>query len=409
MKKLLIVGVILLLICVSIPSTGRVVEQSSTVSTDGNIFYVGGSGSGNYTSIQQAVDMATDGDTVFVFNGSYKENVRIEKSINVIGEDKNTTFVSGVFEKPFITFYLKTGNIKLKGFTITNGDKKIYVYSEDPIANICISDCNIIDDGIRGLEIDGGWVENVTIKRCYFDNDIDCAVYIGAYFGGEVSGVSLESCRVYEDGLYFYNIKNIKIADCDFLESEINIRSRSQKNIRVYNCTMDSSHEISLFIEGSDITVENCTITNSSWAAIRIDNSKRAVVRNCFMKNYVYKDCDGVSLSGTNNFLMENCIIENMNIGFYAFGVGWNTRVENCHIANNKVGMQYFNRGLFNRYIQNNFINNTKQLRNEGGRFIINIYKQNFWSDWNGTGAYHVHGFFNWDKNPASMPYDIEV
>ena len=65
MKKLLVVGIILLLVGVSIPSTGRVMEQPSTVSSDGNTLYVGGSGEGNYTRIQDAINDASDGDTVF--------------------------------------------------------------------------------------------------------------------------------------------------------------------------------------------------------------------------------------------------------------------------------------------------------------------------------------------------------
>ncbi|MGF3554110.1 MAG: hypothetical protein ACQXXF_02395, partial [Thermoplasmatota archaeon] len=53
----------------------------------GNWLYVGGSGPKNYTKIQDAIDKATDGDTVFVYDDSspYKENVIIYKSIKLIG------------------------------------------------------------------------------------------------------------------------------------------------------------------------------------------------------------------------------------------------------------------------------------------------------------------------------------
>jgi len=43
--------------------------------------YVGGSGGGNYTSIQKAVEAASTGDTVYVYAGTYKENVYINKTI----------------------------------------------------------------------------------------------------------------------------------------------------------------------------------------------------------------------------------------------------------------------------------------------------------------------------------------
>jgi len=57
MKKLLVIGIIILLVGVSIPSTGINVEKSNITSYDGNTLYVGGSGPGNYTKIQDAIDI----------------------------------------------------------------------------------------------------------------------------------------------------------------------------------------------------------------------------------------------------------------------------------------------------------------------------------------------------------------
>jgi len=67
LRKGLTFGIVLLLIVVSIiPSTGIKVIKQSTVSTlDGNTLYVGGNGTGNYSSIQDAIDNASYGDTVF--------------------------------------------------------------------------------------------------------------------------------------------------------------------------------------------------------------------------------------------------------------------------------------------------------------------------------------------------------
>jgi nitrous oxidase accessory protein len=77
-------------------STGFNVEQSSTRIYDGKTLYVGGSGPGNYSKIQDAIDNSSDGDTVFVYNGTYigyNGNIFIYKAINLIGEDRNSTFI----------------------------------------------------------------------------------------------------------------------------------------------------------------------------------------------------------------------------------------------------------------------------------------------------------------------------
>ncbi|RLF47412.1 MAG: hypothetical protein DRN10_03875, partial [Thermoplasmata archaeon] len=41
--------------------------------TNGNILYVGGSGPNNYTSITEALGDASNGDTIFVYPGTYHE------------------------------------------------------------------------------------------------------------------------------------------------------------------------------------------------------------------------------------------------------------------------------------------------------------------------------------------------
>ena len=56
---LALIGLALILICVSIPNISA--EQ----------FYVGGTGPGNYTTIQAAIDNTTDGDAVYISDGEY--------------------------------------------------------------------------------------------------------------------------------------------------------------------------------------------------------------------------------------------------------------------------------------------------------------------------------------------------
>ena len=93
MKKSLALIVILLFISVTvIPSTGRVVEKS-TMPFDSKTLYVGGSGGGNYSKIQDAINDSSDGDTVFVYNGTYHESITINKKISIIGEDKHSSVI----------------------------------------------------------------------------------------------------------------------------------------------------------------------------------------------------------------------------------------------------------------------------------------------------------------------------
>jgi hypothetical protein len=98
-KKGVVVAVILLFVSVSVvPSTGNIVEKKSTMSTfhDGNTLYVGGSGPNNYTKIQDAIDDASDGDTVYVYSGFYDESLTISATIILQGEAPTTTTINGI-------------------------------------------------------------------------------------------------------------------------------------------------------------------------------------------------------------------------------------------------------------------------------------------------------------------------
>ena len=75
MKKLLAVAIIFLFFGMIIfPSSGIQIQNKTIIvsSNRGNTLYVGGNGSNNYTKIQDAIDDASDGDTVFVYDESFR-------------------------------------------------------------------------------------------------------------------------------------------------------------------------------------------------------------------------------------------------------------------------------------------------------------------------------------------------
>lgn len=85
----------------------------------GVVLHVGGTGAGNYTRIQDALDNASDGDTVYVHSGVYYEhNIVVDKKISLVGEDKNTTVINAVGRHQCIQIY--HDGVVVKGFTVRN-------------------------------------------------------------------------------------------------------------------------------------------------------------------------------------------------------------------------------------------------------------------------------------------------
>ena len=138
-------------------SATTISEKTSNPLSRGNILYVGGSGPGNYTKIQDAIDNATDGDTVFVYDDSspYVENIVINTSISLLGENKNTTIINGTtndFNTNLtvnIGVYITADKVTVRGFTIQGCN---FTGIEINSNNNSITD-NILADNYNGIGI----------------------------------------------------------------------------------------------------------------------------------------------------------------------------------------------------------------------------------------------------------------
>jgi len=113
-KILFTIIAILTLIIINLFSIPSVSEESNN-----KILYVGGEKTENYKTIQDAINDSKKGDTILVYNGTYNENLVINKSINLFGENKETTIINGENYQDVIT--IQTLYVNISGFTIENG------------------------------------------------------------------------------------------------------------------------------------------------------------------------------------------------------------------------------------------------------------------------------------------------
>ena len=122
-NRSIIFGFILILLFLSIITFA----SSINVSTN-NTIYVDDDGDADFTRIQDAIDNSSDGDTIFVFNGTYNENIRINKTIDLIGENKISTVIDAQNNGDIIS--ISSDNVYISGFTILNSGKSEFPFYE---------------------------------------------------------------------------------------------------------------------------------------------------------------------------------------------------------------------------------------------------------------------------------------
>jgi hypothetical protein len=95
-------------------------KESINPIISGKILYVGGSGPGNYSTIQEAIDAAEDGDTIFIYSGIYhpESNIHIYKELCIVGEDKENV----IFEKEYgyQPLSIRAKNVEIRSITFKN-------------------------------------------------------------------------------------------------------------------------------------------------------------------------------------------------------------------------------------------------------------------------------------------------
>ncbi len=124
-----------------------------TCVASGNTRYVDDSGGADYTNIQDAVNAANDSDTIYVYGGTYNENVVINKSLTLTGGGSGITTIHGN-EDPFIKSTIKiiSNNVSIYKFTIENEGGSFACILLSSVTNCEITN-NTIKNGGNGIHL----------------------------------------------------------------------------------------------------------------------------------------------------------------------------------------------------------------------------------------------------------------
>ena len=133
----------------------------------------------DFSTIQEAVDNAPEGGIVFVRSGSYRERVRVNKPLSLIGESPENTDISvSLPYRAYAAIEVQTEDVTISGFTIKNTYDGIWITEEYqmPLPSRCrIIGNNIVDNFFDGIFIEAG--ENHVISGNNITGNGDSGIY----------------------------------------------------------------------------------------------------------------------------------------------------------------------------------------------------------------------------------------
>jgi hypothetical protein len=157
---------------------------AAPILADGNVIYV----PDDYGTIQEAIDAASDNDTVIVAAGLYEENIVIDKSLTLqgaqAGVDARTrsgaeTIIEPDNEEIGISILTAASRVVvIDGLTVQNGAHAIATPEFGLMAaNITVKNVRVLYPGDFGISLT--FTINATVERCYVQ-DAKVAINAGA-------------------------------------------------------------------------------------------------------------------------------------------------------------------------------------------------------------------------------------
>jgi parallel beta-helix repeat protein len=199
----------------------------------------------------------------------------------------------------------------------------------------------------------------------------------------------------------------------DNAQAGINILHSSNNTITDNTAFKNSENGINIVDSNSSTTkpVANNFVFENEWSGIGLGNSENySIVNNIAYNN----NQDGITMidygggSSHNVTITRNILYNNNDHGIRLGASTKNYISHNLIYINDKSGI-YLEPGFNNNKIEMNDLN----ANNAGGRQAYddgfnNIFTNNYWSDWTGTGTYSIDGSAgNQDPSPLTNPFHL--
>lgn len=200
---------------------------------------------GSYNTIQEAINAAENDDTIHVLNGSYNELLIIDKSISLIGESKDTTFI--VYQEPAIVsgdiIFINADNCTIEGLTIIgNSSSEVIGISVNSSNNIITN--IMVSNTAKGINLRGKTKNNNITQNTIFNNKY--GIYSSFVSENNISANDISNS---EYGIYIsLDSNNNLISGNNIYDNDVGFRLKGSKFNNVFNNEFNNNSNRGLYI-----------------------------------------------------------------------------------------------------------------------------------------------------------------
>ena len=413
-KTLAILAVLVMVgSCGTMPSVGDM-SESDRNSSSATIYVPD-----EYSTIQEAVNAASPRDTIIVREGTYIENIKVDKRLTIRSENGSASTIVRAGDPDDHVFKVTANYVNISGFTVEGASSKAGISLKADYCNISSNNCSNNRYGIalrysnnnkltgnimleNGIDIWGDYLSDykheidesntVNGKTVYYWKDVEGGrIPDGA---GQVILVNCKNVMVENqninnasDGIdvAFSSYIYIKNNNCSDNLCGISLSYSNHNSISNNNCS-NSLNGINLFGSNNDIISNNICLYNEAGISLGYSNNTSISNNIC-----LYNEYSGIDLRYSNNTAISNNICSsNKWDGIDLF------ESNNNNISSNKCSSNNDN-GIRLQDSKSNNISNNICLNNGDGIFLL--YSNNTSISDNKCSSNNEAGISLWDSN----------
>lgn len=313
-----------------------------------------------YQKISEAINLANEGDTIYVFGGTYNETLVINKKISLVGGiDEGPTVVSRNADHRY-TVEITADYVTLENFTILD---KSHIITSQYGALIHVTANNVV--------LQKNNISYCNLWGVYLDSSDDNTISGNLINATKGVLVSSSNNNVFSNN----NISNSSDAAIDLRSSTKNIIYQNRLKTSTFGIyERDCSY--------TNITKNN--ITKNVYHGMYTTGERNDVIdRNIFKNNSV----SGITLNANDCILNDNLFNRGQN--------GLMVQQSGCQIINNtftnlsSIGLSMLQGSKNNMMSFNHFLRNEVNAKELGKNQWDNGAKGNYWDDYNYVDRNH--------------------